>query len=92
MSERAARPRSVKHSETLDRLNRLKIDFACKPFGDGNDRWAHLRVANSPSIFKKAQEKAHKHMIKEVNQGVKGLSFPAEEMALIIRGWMAQDD
>ena len=92
MADRAAKPRKVTHSEKLDRLHRLKMDFAVKPFSADNERWAPMRVSESAAIGKVVQEKEHKRMIREVDKGVKGLDFPAEEMAKILRGWMASDD
>jgi hypothetical protein len=92
MSDRAALPKRVKHSEKLDRLNRLKRDFACRPAIFDNERWADMRITGSYAFETHKKDQHHKHMIKEVQQGVKGLGFPAEEMAMIIRGWMAQDD
>jgi hypothetical protein len=92
MSDKAAKTRHVKHSEKMDRLQRLNKDFAIKPFAHDNERWDSLRIAGGPVLMKKMKEHEHKRMIKEVQQGVKGLEFPAEEMAKIIRGWMAQDD
>ena len=92
MIDKAAKPKRVLHSEKLDRLMRLKMDFACRPVGYGNERWSNLRVAGSPILQKRASEAEHKRMIKEVQTGVHGLEFPAEEMAKIIRGWMASDD
>ena len=92
MPERVAKPRRIDRSEKLDRLLRLKMDFACRPVGYGNDRWANLRVASSPILQKRASEAEHKRLIREVQTDVKGLEFPAEEMAKIIRGWMASDE
>lgn len=91
MSDRAARPRRVQHSEKLDRLNRLRWDFAVVPYAFNDDKWDRMRVAAAPSFQKQSQEQQHKRMIKEVETGVKGLNFPAEEMAKIIRGWMADE-
>ena len=85
-------PKSVKKSEKLERLHRLHWDYACRPASYTNERWAGMRIAGSGSFEKVVKEGRHKHMIQEVDKGVKGLDFPAAEMAMIIRGMMAQDD
>ena len=92
MDDKAAQPRRIKHSETLDRLNRLRWDFACKPYMFEDERWSNKRISASLDFEHVQKEQQQKRMIREVDQGVKGLDFPAEEMALIIRGMMAQDE
>ena len=51
-----------------------------------------MRIAGSGSFEKVVKEERHKHMIQEVDKGIKGLDFPAAELAMIVRGMMAQDD
>ena len=91
MSDRAAKPRRVFHSEKLERLNRLRWEYAVVPYAFNDAKWDRMRVAAAPSFTEKTMEEQHKRMIKEVDVGVKGLNFPAEEMAKIIRGWMTDD-
>lgn len=70
---------------------RLKRNFAVRPFGFDEEQWAGQRISSHPSE-KEATEKEHKKLIHEVSEGVKGIEFAAEEMAKVIRGWMAQDE
>ena len=89
MKNRAAIPRHVKHSETLDRLVRLKRDFAVLPFGADSDKWKGMSARKRH--VENAQEE-HKRLIREADTSIKGIDFPAEEMAKIIRSWMRQDE
>ena len=91
MNDRAAQPRRVQHSEKLERLNRLRREYAILPFAFNDDKWARLRVSAASSFAEKSMEEQHKRVIREVETGVKGLNFPAEEMAKIIRGWMTEE-
>ena len=89
MQERVTKPKRLKHSETFERLKRLRKDFAVRPSGFDNDRWSASRV----SARKQKTEKAERqNLIREVDSSVKGIDFPAKEMAQIIRGWMKQDE
>lgn len=90
MLSKAAKPRRVTYSESLNRFVRLKKNFAVKPFGSGNDKWDAQRVLAIPPP--EAVQENQKRLIRDVNEGVAGLGFAAEEFAKIIRGWMAQDD
>ncbi len=91
MERRAALPRRVTHSETLDRLIRLKRDFAVLPFGADGDK---LKNRKSFAARKRAEseQEEKKRLIREMDSGIKGLDFPAEELAKIIRSWMRQDE
>ncbi|MEW5944684.1 MAG: hypothetical protein AB1742_00660 [bacterium] len=91
MSYRAGKPKHVSFSESLDRLIRTRRNFAVRPFGFDNKKWEkHLLSSNVAPRQKETQEE--KKMIRETAQGVKGLDFPAEEMAKIIRSWIARDE
>ena len=90
MERRAALPRRVKHSETLDRLIRLKRDFAVMPFGADNDKWVNKMLSRKHHAVSEQEE--HKRLIREADSSIKGINFPAEEMAKIIRSWMKQDE
>lgn len=92
METYAAMPKRVKKSEKLERLHRLRWDFACRPASFTNERWSGMRISGSGSFEKVVKEEQHKHMIQEVDKGIKGLDFPAAELAMIVRGMMAQDD
>jgi len=89
MKRRAAQPRRVTQSETLDRLLRLKRDFAVVPFGYDNEKNKKRRSA---AIRRESAEQERKQLIRDADQSIKGLNFPAEEMAKIMRSWMRQDD
>ncbi len=91
MERRAALPRRVTHSETLDRLIRLKRDFAVLPFGADSDKWKNKKYAAARKRAGNEQEEK-KRLIREMDNSIKGLDFPAEEMAKIIRSWMKQDE
>ena len=83
MKRRAALPRSVKHSETLERLIRLRRDFAVLPYGADSDKW-------KSSVRRKHVEDAqeeHKRLIREADTGIKGIEFPAEVMAIAVSPW-----
>ena len=90
MERRVALPRRIKHSETLDRLIRLKRDFAVLPFGADNDKWKDKMMSRKHHTVSAADE--HKRLIREADTSIKGIDFPAEEMAKIIRSWMKQDE
>jgi hypothetical protein len=89
MKHRAALPRNVKHSDTLERLIRLRRDFAVLPFGADNEKF------QSHSIKRRKAENAqeeHQRLMREADNSIKGVNFPAEEMAKVIRSWMRQDE
>ncbi|MFA6451166.1 MAG: hypothetical protein WCX65_16940 [bacterium] len=89
MERRASLPRRVKHSETLDRLIRLRRDFAVVPFGTDSKKWESGAVKRRKA---ESEQEEHKRLIREADTSIKGINFPAEEMAKIIRSWMRQDD
>lgn len=89
MIKKVAKPRHITFSETLDRFLRTKRDFAVRPFGFAEERWAGQRISSGSKEATRTQE--HKRLIHDVSEGVKGIEFAAEEMAKVIRGWMAQD-
>ncbi len=90
MEKRAAKPRRVTHSETLDRLIRLKRDFAVVPFGAEKEKWQKNMLVRKRHAVSEQEE--HKRLIREVDTSIKGIDFPAEEMAKIIRSWMKSDE
>jgi hypothetical protein len=89
MKHRAALPRSVKHSETLERLTRLRRDFAVLPYGADSEKWksATVRRKHAEDI-----QEEHKRLIREADSSIKGMDFPAEVFAKVIRSWMRQDE
>lgn len=89
MERRAALPRRVHHSESLDRLIRLKRDFAVLPFGADVRKWETRRT---DVTRKRSGQSDHKRLIREAEKSIKGIDFPAAEMAMIIRSWMKQDE
>ena len=89
MDNKAARPRRVKRNDQLDVLDRLKRNFAVRPFAFDNDQWEDKRIAKAQRA---SEEGRKKHLIREVDDKIKGIAFPAKEMAMIIRSWMKQDD
>lgn len=88
MERRAALPRRVHHSESLDRLIRLKRDFAVLPFGADIKKLEMRRT----DVRKRSEKSDHKRLIREADKSIKGIDFPAAEMAMIIRSWMKQDE
>ncbi|MFH1537439.1 MAG: hypothetical protein ABIH66_00675 [bacterium] len=91
MIKRAAKPRHINFSESLDRFLRTKRNFAVRPCGVSEERWADQRISSNLSE-EVAKEQEQKRLIHDVSEGVKGIQFAAEEMAKVIRGWMAQDE
>jgi len=87
--DRIARPKRLKHSETMERLKRLRKDYAVRPVGFDNERWASQRISRTQKHTDKAERQ---NLIHEADSSVKGLDFPAKEMAQIIRSWMMQDE
>ena len=87
MKRRAAMPRHVKHSETLERLIRLRRDFAVLPYGADSEKWKSGAIRRRQAVDAKEE---HKRLIREADTSIKGIDFPAEEMAKIIRSWMRQ--
>ncbi|MEW6201161.1 MAG: hypothetical protein AB1546_04245 [bacterium] len=94
MTTRAAKPKRIHHSDSLDRFVRLKRNYAVRPPGYDEERWSQYKVIarqQEESEEEKAQEK-EKRMIREVEKGVKGLQFSGEEMARIIRSWISEGE
>jgi hypothetical protein len=89
MENRAALPRRVKHSDKLDLLIRLRRDFAVIPYGADSKKWQSGAVRRRKA---ESDQEEHKRLIREADSSIKGINFPAEEMAKIIRSWMRQDD
>jgi hypothetical protein len=93
MSDRVARPRQVKQSEKLDVLKRTKREFAVTPYALNSNRWSgRLRSATLKNVEEENEEAKGKRLIRDASRSIKGIEFPAEELAKIIRGWMAQDE
>lgn len=89
--EKAAFPRSIHHSEKLDRLHRMRVDYACLPFNFTNEKWVEHRIAGTTRFMKENKDLQHKRMIREINEDIKGIEFPIEEMAMVIRSWMREE-
>ena len=91
MTSHAGRPKHIKYNEFLSRFIRLKRNFAVRPYGYDEKRWAEQRIAiKSPKEH--SEEERKKHHIREVEKGVKGLNFPADEMARVIHSWIASEE
>ena len=93
MTSRAAKPKNINHSESLDRFVRLKRNFAVRPPGYDEERWSQYKViARQQEESEEKTKEEGKHPIRKAEKGVKGLQFSGEEMARIIRSWIAEGE
>ena len=93
MADKAARPFQVAKSDKLETLKRMKRDFAVRPYALSSGKW-HYRLVTSAAKHdtRDTEEAREKKLIRDATKGIKGVEFPAAELAKIIRGWMAQDE
>lgn len=89
MQKKAAKPKKEVHSDQVDMLFRINKDFAVKPAGFDSEKWAGKRISKHQSSSGKAERKK---LIREADNTIKGMEFPAKEMAQIIRSWMKTDE
>ncbi len=86
---KAANPRKMAQSESVERLVRTKRNFAIRPYLSKSDRWSDMRVSK---VLRKTEDGQRKKLIKDMDGSIHGTEFAAQEMAKIIRSWMSQED
>jgi len=64
-------------------------DFAVVPYGMSSKKWDKRRLSKQTM---QTEEEERKKLIHEADTSIKGINFPAEEMAKVIRSWMKQDE
>jgi len=89
MIKKAAKPKKVEHSDTLERLLKLNRNFAVRPAGFDNERWADRRVSRKQEDSGAGNRKK---LIRDADKSINGVEFPAREMAQIIRGWLVEEE
>lgn len=86
---KAAAPRKMANSESVERLIKLKKNFAIRPYLSQSERWEDMKVARTMTRTKDGERKK---LIRDMDNNIKGVDFAAQEMAKIIRSWMSQEE
>lgn len=86
---KAASPRKMVQSESVERLIRTNRNFAIRPYLSQSERWSDVKMSK---VLRKTEDGKRKKLIKDMDSSVHGTDFAAQEMAKVIRSWMSQED